>query len=106
MGIGKTRYEITHNIAGLIFLIVGTLWWLIPLILVEMAGTHHYMPDGSIMEGHAHHGHMEEVNHSNHGPTFLGLTEMTWMWYVMAVVHFFIHDCMKICAGCQKKIDD
>jgi len=105
MNTGKTRYEITHNIAGLIFLIVGTAWWLIPMILVHM-GTHHEMPDGTLMSGHMHHGEMPEINHNDHGPTFLGLTEMTWMWYVMAVVHFLIHDCMKLCTGCKKKLND
>ena len=28
-----------------------------------------------------------------HGNTLLGIGEMTWMWFVMATVHFFIKDC-------------
>ena len=105
----RTRYEITHNFAGLAFAIIGTAWWLVPMILVSL-GYYHYMPDGTLMQGalHMQHSHeaMHEVNHQGHGPTIMGFTEMTWMWYVMAIVHFFIHDCMKICAGCNKKLND
>lgn len=75
------KYRINHNIAGIIFLIVGTLWWLIPAI--QQSG---------------HHGHME------HGATVLGFTEMTWMWYVMAIVHFFINDASGICSSCMERL--
>jgi len=90
MNIGKTRYEITHNVAAYVFAVVGTAWWLIPMLGSEHAG---------------HMDHMEHVNQVvNHGPTFLGFNEMTWMWYVMALVHFFIHDCMKFCTGCEERL--
>ena len=37
------------------------------------------------------------VDHMNHNPTghnvkLLGLGEMTWMWFTMALVHFFLND--------------
>jgi len=35
-----------------------------------------------------------------HGNTLLGIGEMTWMWFTMAVVHFFIRDCN--CKECCK----
>ena len=31
--------------------------------------------------------------HGTHGNTLLGLGEMTWMWFTMALVHFVIRDC-------------
>jgi len=38
--------------------------------------------------------------HSMHGNTLLGIGEMSWMWFTMAVVHFFIRDCN--CKECCK----
>ena len=32
-----------------------------------------------------------------HGNSLFGVSEMTWMWFTMAVVHFFLNDC-----GCKK----
>jgi len=34
-----------------------------------------------------------------HSNTLLGISEMTWMWFTMAVVHFFIRDCN--CKSCK-----
>ena len=34
----------------------------------------------------------ENVTHHNNN-VLLGLTEMTWMWFVMGVSHFFIKNC-------------
>lgn len=39
------------------------------------------------------------MGHMNHGPNLLGIGEMTWMWFTMAVVHFFIRDCN--CSKCK-----
>jgi len=33
----------------------------------------------------------------HHGNSLFGVSEMTWMWFTMAVVYFFINDC-----GCKK----
>ena len=91
MGSLREKYNLTHNMAGLIMAIVGTAWWLVPMIMMQL-------------DGHHHHGHqMEPITH---GPTFLAFSEMTWMWYIMAITHFFIND--SICAEkcCSKKEDD
>ena len=37
------------------------------------------------------------VDHMDHNPTghdvkLLGIGEMTWMWFTMALVHFFLND--------------
>jgi len=37
------------------------------------------------------------VDHIDHNPTghdvkLLGIGEMTWMWFTMALVHFFLND--------------
>lgn len=88
MGTLRERYNLTHNMAGLIMAIVGTAWWLVPMIMMELNG---------------HHGHNMDVDH---GLTVLGMNEMTWMWYVMAITHFFINDttCPEKC--CRKETDD
>ena len=40
-----------------------------------------------------------DMGHMNHGPSLLGIGEMSWMWFTMAVVHFFIRDCN--CSKCK-----
>ena len=89
MGTLRQRYNLTHNMAGLIMAIIGTAWWLVPMIMMQLDGHHH---------GH----HMDT---GDHGPTVFGLNEMTWMWYVMAITHFFINDtvCPEKC--CSEKDD-
>ena len=32
-----------------------------------------------------------------HENSLFGVSEMTWMWFTMAVVHFFLNDC-----GCKR----
>ena len=64
--------KVRHNMAGFIFAILG-LYFL-------------------VLDVNAHHGHG--------GNTLLGVGEMTWMWFTMAVVHFFLNDCQcKTCKG-------
>ena len=47
------------------------------------------------------------IDHMNHEPTthsvtLLGIGEMTWMWFTMALVHFFLKDCQcKHCKGTE-----
>ena len=77
MGTLRQRYNLTHNMAGLIMAIIGTAWWLVPMIMMQL-------------DGHHMHGHHADTG--DHGPTILGMNEMTWMWYVMAITHFFIND--------------
>jgi hypothetical protein len=49
-----------------------------------------------------HVGHGEHMSHETtaHSVKLLGIGEMTWMWFTMALVHFFLNDqgC-KHCAG-------
>lgn len=65
-------YRFGHNIAGLIFAILGIYF------VYQDAG------------------HM-----SAHGNTLFGISEMTLMWFTMAVVHFCLHDCK--CNSCKDK---
>ena len=72
-----------HKIAGVLFLLLG-IYFLIqdmmPLSMGFGAAMEHNMPV--------------------HNNTLLGISEMTWMWFTMALVHFFLNDqgC-KHCAG-------
>ena len=77
--------KIRRNIAGLIFAALGSLF-----LNLDMAPT---------MD------HVDHGKHMSHEPTahsvkLLGIGEMTWMWFTMALVHFFLSDqgC-KHCAG-------
>jgi len=69
---------IQNNVAGLIFAALGTYF-----LYLDMT-TPMTMTCGGM----------------HHGNTLLGVGEMTWMWYTMALVHFFMHDCL--CAKCRK----
>lgn len=73
-----------HNVAGLIFLVLGCIF-----LYLDM------MP---AMEHHGHMGH--DMKETSHGTTLLGIGEMTWMWFSMAIVHFFLRDCH--CPHCKK----
>jgi len=43
---------------------------------------------------------MDHMGHATHGNELLGIGEMTWMWFTMAIVHFFLKDChCKHCKG-------
>ena len=39
-------------------------------------------------------GHVEQMSNdpTGHDITLLGIGEMTWMWFTMALVHFFLND--------------
>lgn len=68
--------KIRHNIAGLVFAVLGVIF----LVKDNM--------------------HMGNEMHMSHGTTLLGVSEMTWMWFAMAIVHFFLNDChCKQCKG-------
>ena len=58
-----------HKFAGLLFLILGVIFL------------------------------NNDMGHMTHGPSLLGIGEMSWMWFTMAVVHFFIRDCN--CSKCK-----
>jgi hypothetical protein len=79
--------KIRRNMAGLIFAALGIIF-----LYLEMAPTMDDM------------GHVKHMSHETtaHSVKLLGIGEMTWMWFTMAFVHFFLNDqgC-KHCAGRQ-----
>lgn len=62
---------INHKFAGLAFAILGVIF----LVLDK-----------------SHMGHSDGMAMS-HSTSFLGMSEMSWMWFSMAVVHYLIKDC-------------
>ena len=70
-----------HKIAGVIFLILGMYFLFLDMMPMSMGA-------GAAMD------HTMNFAHNN---TLFGIGEMTWMWFTMAIVHFFIRDC-----GCKK----
>ena len=66
--------KIRRNLAGLIFAALGIIF-----LYLDMAPTKDYG---------------EHINHepTAHSVTLLGFGEMTWMWFTMALVHFFLND--------------
>ena len=77
--------KIRRNLAGLIFSALGIIF-----LYLDMAPTMDRMNHG------------EHMNHepTAHSVTLLGIGEMTWMWFTMALVHFFLKDChCKHCKG-------
>ena len=79
--------KIRRNMAGLVFAALGTIF-----LYLDMAPT---MDDVSYVK------HMSHET-TAHTVKLLGIGEMTWMWFTMALVHFFLNDqgC-KHCAGRQ-----
>jgi len=77
--------KIRRNLAGLIFTALGIIF-----LYLDMAPTMDHL------------GHGEHMSHETtaHSVKLLGFGEMTWMWFTMALVHFFLNDqgC-KHCAG-------
>jgi hypothetical protein len=79
--------KVRRNLAGLIFAALGIIF-----LYQDMAPTMDHMNPS----GHMNH---EPTDHS---VTLLGVGEMTWMWFTMAIVHFFLNDrgC-KTCKGAE-----
>ena len=77
--------KIRRNTAGLIFAALGIIF-----LYLDITATVDHM-------GHGKHMSHETAAHS---VKLLGIGEMTWMWFTMALVHFFLNDqgC-KHCAG-------
>ena len=87
IGINRTgRFKMIksrHKLAGLIFAALGVIF-----LYLELSPTMDHMSHG------------EHIKHepTAHGVTLLGVGEMTWMWFTMAVIHFLIRDCdCKVC---------
>ena len=66
--------KVRRNLAGFIFAALGIIF-----LCLDMVPT---------MD------HGEHMNHepAPHSVTLLGFGEMTWMWFTMALVHFFLND--------------
>ena len=85
--VGIKMGKIRRNLAGLIFAALGIIF-----LDLDMAPTTDVV------------GNVKHMNHETtaHSVKLLGIGEMTWMWFTMALVHFFLNDqgC-KHCAGRQ-----
>ena len=77
--------KISHNIVGFIFAGLGFYFLFLDMMPMSMGA-------GAAMD------HSMHTTHSN---TLFGIGEMTWMWFTMAVVHFFLNDCQ--CKSCKGK---
>ena len=77
--------KIRRNMAGLIFATLGIIF-----LYLDMVPTMDQV------------GHGKDMSHetTDHTVKLLGIGEMTWMWFTMALVHIFLNDkgC-KHCAG-------
>ena len=69
--------KVKRNLAGLIFAALGIIF-----LYLDMAPT----------TDHMNHGQDMSHEPTAHSVTLLGIGEMTWMWFAMAFVHFFLND--------------
>ena len=76
--------KIRHHLAGLIFSVLGIIF-----LSLDMISTEDRMSHGE------HMGQQPTV----HDVTLLGIGEMTWMWFTMALVHFFLNG--RGCRSCR-----
>ena len=76
--------KIKRYLAGLIFTALGSIF-----LYLEMT---------SAMD-HISHGKRMSLNPTGHNVKLLGMGEMTWMWFTMALVHFFLND--RGCKNCE-----
>ena len=73
--------KIRHNFSGLIFAALGIIFL--------------YLDIAPNMDHGEHMGHEPTA----HSVTLLGIGEMTWMWFTMALVHLFLND--RGCKHCK-----
>ena len=78
--------KIRCGMAGLIFAVLGIMF-----LYLNMEPTLDHVGHGK------HMGHEPTA----HNVKLLGIGEMTWMWFSMALVHFFLSD--KGCKHCAGK---
>ena len=69
--------KIKRYLAGVIFTTLGSIF-----LYLEMTST----------MDHISHGKHMGLDPTGHNVTLLGIGEMTWMWFTMALVHFFLND--------------
>ena len=69
--------KVRHYLAGLIFAALGIIFL--------------YLDVTPTMD-HTDHGTQMNDSPTAHDVELLGIGEMTWMWFTMALVHFFLND--------------
>ena len=69
--------KVRHYLAGSIFAALGIIFFYL---------------DMTPMVDHMDHGVQMDHNPNGHDVKLLGIGEMTWMWFTMALVHFFLND--------------
>ena len=68
--------KVRHYLAGSIFAALGIIF-----LYLDMTPTADHMGHGMQMDN----------NPTGHDVKLLGVGEMTWMWFTMALVHFFLN---------------
>ena len=76
LGVLKMK-KVKHYLAGSIFAVLGLIF-----LYLDVTPT----------VGHMDHGMQMDHNPTGHDVELLGIGEMTWMWFTMALVHFFLND--------------
>ena len=69
--------KVRRYLAGSIFAALGIIFF-----YLDVTPTMDLTDDGIQMDH----------NPTTHGVKLLGIGEMTWMWFTMAMVHFFLND--------------
>ena len=69
--------KVRHYLAGSIFAALGIIFLYL---------------DVTPPVDHMDHSMQMDQNPTGHDVKFLGIGEMTWMWFTMALVHFFLND--------------
>ena len=74
---GLNMKKLRHYLAGSIFAALGIIF-----LYLDMPSTTDHI------------NHSQHISHdiTGHDVTLLGIGEMTWMWFTMALVHFFLND--------------
>ena len=77
--------KLREHLAGSIFAILGIIFLYL---------------DVTTTLDHMNHGKHMGLDPTGHDATLLGIGEMTWMWFTMALVHFFLND--RGCKHCER----
>ena len=78
--------KVRHYLAGSIFAVLGVIFLYL---------------DVTLTVDHMDHGMPMDHETTGHNVTLLGIGEMTWMWFTMALVHFFLND--RGCRCCENQ---
>ena len=76
LGVFKMK-KVRHYLAGSIFATLGIIFLYL---------------DVTPVVDHMGHGMKMDHNPNGHDVKLLGIGEMTWMWFTMALVHFFLNE--------------